>query len=78
MDSGFYFEQKKGAAGPLLIGAGSGRLRKSEGSLLRRPVHGNIKTAGPQTLRGKLRRLTACHDPLHHLGCEKRQDVSAG
>jgi hypothetical protein len=24
-------------------------------------------------LRGKLGRLTACHDPLHHLGCEKHQ-----
>src|ERR1700686_1286012 len=26
-----------------------------------------------QTLRGKLRRLTACHNPLHRLGREKRQ-----
>jgi hypothetical protein len=30
----------------LLIGACSDRLRKSEGPLLRRPVHWNIKTAG--------------------------------
>src|SRR5229473_3741331 len=73
MDLASDFEQKKSVAGPSLIGACSDRLRKSEGSLLRRPVHGNIKTAGPQTLRGKLRRLTACHNPLHHLGRQKRQ-----
>jgi hypothetical protein len=40
---------------------------------LRRPVHWNIKTAGLQTLRGKLGRLTACHDPLRHLGGDKSQ-----
>src|SRR6266849_3626434 len=73
MDLASDFEQKKSVAGPLLIGACSDRLRKSEGSLLRRPVHWNIKTAGLQTLRGKLMRLTTCHNPLHRLGCEKRQ-----
>src|SRR6266404_1173546 len=73
MNLAFYVEQKKSVAGPLLIGACSDRLRKSEGSLLRHPAHWNIKTAGLQTLRGKLRRLAARHDPLHHLGCEKRQ-----
>ena len=46
-DSAFYFEQKKGAAAPLLIAAGSGRLRKSEGPPLRRPAHWNIKTTSP-------------------------------
>src|SRR3984893_8064266 len=61
------------AAGPLMIGACSDRLHKSEGSLLRHPVRRNIKTAGPQCMRGKLRRLTACHNPLHHLGRQKRQ-----
>src|ERR1700730_3664320 len=61
------------AAGPLMIGACSDRLHKSEGSLLRCPVHRDIKTAGPQCLRGKLGRLTACHNPLHHLGRQKRQ-----
>ena len=61
------------AAGRLLSRACSGRLRKSEGSLLRHPVRRNIKTAGPQCMRGKLRRLTACHNPLHHLGRQKRQ-----
>ena len=62
-----------GQCGRLSIGACSDRLRKSEGSLLRRPVHWNIKTAGLQCLGGKLGRLTACHNPLHHLGCQKRQ-----
>src|SRR6202022_933919 len=65
--------KRKVVAGPLLIGACSGRLRKSEGSLLRRPVHRNIKTAGPQCLRGNLRRLRACNNPLPHLGREKRE-----
>jgi len=46
-DSAFDFEQKKVVGGPLFIGACSDRLRKSEGSLLRRPAHWNIKTAGP-------------------------------
>jgi hypothetical protein len=36
-----------GQCGRLLTGACSGRLRKSEGSLLRRPVHWDIRTAGP-------------------------------
>ena len=36
------------SAGRLLTGACSDRRRKSEGSLLRRPVHRNIKTASPQ------------------------------
>ena len=48
--------KRRVVAGRLLIGACSSRLRKSEGSLLRHPVHWNIKTAGLQTLRGKLRR----------------------
>src|SRR5216684_3992503 len=39
--------KRRAVAGPLFIGAGSDRLRKSEGSLLRRPTHWNIKTAGP-------------------------------
>jgi hypothetical protein len=43
----FDVEKKKVVAGPLLIGACSDRLRKSEGSLLRRPAHWNIKTASP-------------------------------
>src|SRR6266436_6498930 len=73
MDLASDFEQKRVVAGRLLIGACSSRLRKSDGSLLRHPVHRNIKTADLQTLHGKLRRLTACHDPLHRLGCEKRQ-----
>src|SRR6266404_7650122 len=34
------------SASPPLIGECTDRLRKSEGSLLRRPVHWNIKTAG--------------------------------
>ena len=56
MDLAPDFEQRRVVAGRLLIGACSSRLRKSEGSLLRHPVHWNIKTAGLQTLRGKLRR----------------------
>src|SRR5258708_6656009 len=73
MDLASDFEQRRVVAGRLLIGACSSRLRKSDGSLLRHPVYRNIKTADLQTLHGKLRRLTACHDPLHRLGCEKRQ-----
>ena len=45
-DSAFYFEQKKDAAGPLLIGGGSGRRRKSEGPLLRRPARGTERGMG--------------------------------
>jgi hypothetical protein len=37
MDLAFDFEQKRVVAGRPLIGACSDRLRKSEGSLLRRP-----------------------------------------
>src|SRR5216683_1995196 len=73
MDLALDFEQKKGVAGRLLIGACSERLRKSEGSLLHLPIYWKIETACVQTLRGKLKRLTACHNPLHYLGCEKRQ-----
>src|SRR6266436_6755057 len=73
MDLASDFEQKKGCCRSAVDRGCSSRLRKSDGSLLRHPVHRNIKTADLQTLHGKLRRLTACHDPLHHLGCEKRQ-----
>jgi hypothetical protein len=34
---------------------------------LRRPVHWNIKTAGLQTLRGKLRRLTALFAEMYRV-----------
>jgi hypothetical protein len=48
MDLTFDFETKEGLLPvPLLIGACSDRLRKCEGSLLRRPVHRKIQTAGP-------------------------------
>jgi len=39
--------KRRVVAGPLLIGASSDRLNKSEGPLLRRPVHWNIETAAP-------------------------------
>src|SRR5579864_7760903 len=72
MDLAFYFEQRKGCCRSAVdrdVLRSAAQIRGPPFALPSSQEYQN----GRSVMRGKLRRLTACHDPLHRLGREKRQ-----